>query len=168
MPIICAIRSVGVQESKMTRIEVSVDIAAAPTSVFRLIHDLDRRPDWDERVVGLRMITPAPVRRGSLIQVDAGRAGRFLFTWEAEYTDYQMPNGSTLKVLDAAPSSPFKSGAETWQLSRSGDGTRLTLIWGYQPRGIIARISDRLGRRAATRRAMRRSLEKLKALVESG
>ena len=151
----------------MARIEASIEIAAAPTTVFRFCHDLDRRPDWDERVVGVETITPGPVRRGSLIRIDAGRSGRFLFTWDAEYTSYQLPGGSTLKVIDAAPSSPFRSGTETWEFSLSGSGTRFTLTWDYQPRGFIARIADALGRRGATRRAIQRSLENLKALIEA-
>jgi len=151
----------------MARIEASIEIAAAPTTVFRFCHDLDRRPDWDERVVGVETITLGPVRRGSLIRIDAGRSGRFLFTWDAEYTSYQLPGGSTLKVIDAAPSSPFRSGTETWEFSLSGSGTRFTLTWDYQPRGFIARIADALGRRGATRRAIQRSLENLKALIEA-
>ena len=150
----------------MARIQESIEIAAAPMTVFRLCHDLERRPEWDERVVGVETITPPPIRRGSLIRIDAGRAGQFLFTWEAEYTTYQLPSASNLKVIDAAPSSYFKSGSEKWDLSQSGGGTRFTLTWEYQPNGIVARITDALGRRSATRRAIRRSLENLKALAE--
>jgi len=152
----------------MARIEESINIAAAPMTVFRLCHDFARRPEWDDRVVGIELITPAPVRRGSLVRIEAGRSGQFLFTWDAEYVDYQLPSGSTLKVIDAAPSSPFKSGAETWQFSKSADGTQFILTWEYQPRGFIARILDAVGRRSATRRAIRRSLSRLKKLVEAG
>lgn len=150
----------------MARIKASIEIAAAAMTVFRFCHDLDRRTAWDERVVGVELITPAPVRRGSLIRIDAGRSGQFLFTWEAEYTSYQLPSGSTLKVIDAAPSSPFKSGTEQWAFSQSSGGTNFTLIWDYQPGGFISRITDALGRRAATRRAIRRSLKNLKTLIE--
>jgi hypothetical protein len=114
------------------------------------------------------MITPAPIRRGSLVRIDAGRSGIYQYTWEAEYTSFGLSNDSTLKVLDAAPSSPFKSGTETWKFSQSGDGTLFTLIWDYRPQGFIARITDALWRRASTRRAIRRSLENLKDLLEAG
>jgi hypothetical protein len=103
-----------------------------------------------------------------LVRIEAGRGGRFHYTWDAEYTNYRLPSGSAVKVLDAAPSSPFKSGAETWELSKTSDGTRFTLTWEYQPRGIISRISDALGRRASTRRLIGRSLNNLKALIEAG
>jgi len=152
----------------MARIEESINIVAAPTAVFRLCHDIARRPEWDTRVVGVELLTPAPLRRGSLVRVEAGRGGKFLFSWDAEYSGYQFPSSSTLKVLDAAPSSPFISGSETWQFSKSDDGTRFTLIWEYKPRGFIARIKDALGGRSAARRAIRRSLDNLKSLAEAG
>jgi uncharacterized protein YndB with AHSA1/START domain len=151
----------------MARIEASIEIAAPPAVVFRFCHDLDRWPEWDERVVGVEPLTGKPIRTGSLIRIDAGRSGQYRFTWDAEYTSYQYPSGSTLKVLDAAPGSPFRSGTETWQFTKTAEGTRFTLIWNYQPRGIIARITDALGRRAGTRRAIQHSLANLQALLET-
>ena len=152
----------------MARIEASIEIAAAPMTVFRFCHDLARWPEWNARVVGTEMITSGPVRRGSLIRIDAGRSGQYRFTWEAEYASYQMPSGSTLKALDVAPSSPFKSGTETWQLSQVAAGTRFTLIWEYEPKGFISRVMDALGGRSATGRAIRSSLKNLQALIEAG
>ncbi len=150
----------------MARIKASIEIAASPSAVFKLCHDIARRPEWDARVVGVELLTPAPLRRGSLVRIEAGRKGKFLYSWDAEYADYRFPSGSTLKVLDAAPSSPFKSGTETWKITKSPEGARFVLLWEYTPQGIIARIRDSLGRRVATGRAIRRSLSNLKALAE--
>jgi hypothetical protein len=152
----------------MARIEERIDIAAAPATVFRFCHDPTRRPDWDERVVGVELLTPKPVRRGTLIRVDAGRSGKFLFSWDAEYAEFQFPFSSTLRVLDAAPSSPFDRGSERWQFGPAGGGTRFALAWDYRPRGFLARIADALGRRASTRRAIQHSLANLKAMIEGG
>jgi len=151
----------------MPRIEHHIDIAAAPSTVFRFCHDPARRPDWDERVVGVELLTSSPVRRGTLVRIDAGRAGKFLYCWDAEYAEFQFPHNSTLRVLDAAPSSPFNAGSESWQFSAVGGSTRFTLVWDYQPRGLFARILDALGRRAATRRAIHSSLANLKTLIEA-
>ena len=151
----------------MARIEQHIDIAAAPANVFRFCHDPARRPDWDERVVRVELLTPAPVRRGTLLRVDAGRSGTFLFSWDAEYAEFHFPSSSTLRLLDAAPSSPFNAGSENWKFSSAGGGTRFTVVWDYQPRGVLARIADRLGRRASTRRAIQRSLANLKKLIEA-
>lgn len=152
----------------MARIEEQIDIAASSPSVFSFCHDPAKRPQWDERVLRVEVLTASPVRQGTLIRVDAGRSGRFLFSWDGEYASYRYPQGSTVQVLDAAPSSPFKSGSEKWQFSSSGDGTRLNLVWDYRPRGFIASIIDGLWGRASTRRAIRCSLANLKRLIEAG
>lgn len=152
----------------MARIEESIEIAASPANVFRFCHEPEKQPDWDVRVTRVELLTSKPVRQGTLIRVDAGRAGEALFSWDGEYTGFQYPVSSTVKVLDAAPSSPFKSGSETHQFTAVGSGTRLTVIWEYTPRGVLARIGDALGGRASTRRAIRRSLSNLKKLIEGG
>lgn len=152
----------------MPRIAEQVEIAAAPATVFRFCHDVARRPDWDERVVGMELLTPAPMRRGTLVRIDAGRSGTFLFSWDGEYADFHFPSGSTLRVLDAAPSSPFRTGSESWEFKSTDGGTCFTLVWDYQPRGFLARVADVLGRRASTRRAIQHSLASLKHLIEAG
>lgn len=152
----------------MARIEAHIEIAAAPASVFRFCHDVARRPDWDERVVRVELLTSAPVRRGTLLRIDAGRSGKFLFSWDAEYAEFQFPSSSMLRVLDAAPSSPFGAGSESWQFSSAGGGTRFTLAWEYQPRGLLSRLADLLGGRASTQRAIRRSLTNLRRVIEAG
>ncbi len=152
----------------MPRIEESIQIAAPPTTVFKICHDLARWAEWDERVVGVKLLSPKPVRRGTLVSVDAGRSGRFLYSWDAEYVDFQFPQDLTLRVVDAAPSSPFNAGTEKWQCTAAGGGTRFTLTWDYQPRNVVARILDALGRRGATRRAIQHSLANLKTLAEAG
>jgi hypothetical protein len=152
----------------MPRLEESIDISAAPSVVFKFCHDLARWPEWDERVVGVELLSSKPVRRGALLSVDAGRSGKYLFSWDAEYAEFQFPHNSKLRVVSAALSSPFDAGSESWRFSSVGGSTRFTLVWDYQPRNFFARIADTLGRRASTRRAIRRSLANLKAMVEAG
>jgi uncharacterized protein YndB with AHSA1/START domain len=151
----------------MARIEEHVEIAAAPAAVFKFCHDPAHRPEWDERVTRVQLLTSKPIRRGTLVRIDAGRSGTYLFSWDAEYAEYHFPSSSALRVIDAAPSSPFSSGTESWQFSSADGGTRFAIVWEYKPRGIIARISDALGRRASTRRAIHRSLANLKELLEA-
>jgi hypothetical protein len=152
----------------MPRIEDHIDIATSPSAVFRFCHDIAKRPEWDERIVRLELISPAPIRKGTLIQVDEGRRGTFLYSWEGEYEAFQFPSGSTVRVLDAAPSSPFRAGREEWQFNAVGGSTRFTLVWEYTTRHFVASILDSLVRRASTRRAIRHSLANLKTMLEGG
>ena len=151
----------------MPRIEEQVEIAASPTDVFRYCHEVVHRPEWDERVVRVELLTGSPVRRGTLVRVDAGRSGKFLFSWDAEYAEFQFPHNSTLRVLDAAPSSSFRTGSERWEFTKADGGTRFKLVWEYQPGGFFSRVADTLGGRSSTRRAIKRSLANLKAAMES-
>ncbi len=151
----------------MARIEEHIDIAAATATVFLFCHDITRRPDWDECVVRVKLLSAPPLRSGTLIRVDTRHSGGFVFTWEGEYSAFQFPSSSTVRVLDAAPSSPFGVGStEKWTFSSAGGGTRFTLVWNYQPQGFLRRIADRLGGRASTRRAIKRSLANLKTMIE--
>ncbi len=152
----------------MPHIEASIDIAAAPADVFRFCHDLTSRPEWDERVVHIELLTPRPIRQGTLVRVDASTGGA-VFTWDAEYADFKFPLGSRVRVLDTASSSPFGAGSElSWQFSAVGGGTRFTWVWNYRPRGFMASILDKLGGRASTQRAIKSSLANVKAMIESG
>lgn len=153
----------------MARIEEQIDVAARPSRAFRLCHDVNRRPAWDERVTRMKLLTHGPIRRGSLVRVDAHPpTGGPVFSWEGEFVGYDYPSHSRLEVLDAAPSSPFARASEDWQFARRGEGTRITLVWDYQPRGILGRIADTLVRRRRTRRALEQSLENLKLALGDG
>jgi hypothetical protein len=138
---------------------------AAPTEVFQLCHDVDRRPEWDERVSRVELISGSSIRRGTLVRIDVTTSRGPLFTWEGEYADYQFPSRSSVRVLDAAPSSYFESGSETWEVRKSNGDTRITVIWEYEPRGFLRRILD-VVRKGVTRSAIRRSLIKLKKILE--
>jgi hypothetical protein len=154
----------------MARIEAQIEIAAAPSDVFRFCHDVTRRAEWDERVSGIEMLSPSPVRQGTLLSVDASRGGRYVFSWDAEYTEFKYPSGSQVRVLNAAPSSPYKAGTESWNFISTGavrGGTRFAVVWEYEPRNILARILDAVVGRASNQRAVRRSLSNLKELIES-
>lgn len=153
----------------MPHIEESIDIAAPRADVFRFCHDVASRPDWDEQVAHVELLTPRPIRQGTLLRVDSKDAAGSIFSWDAEYISYQLPNGSRVRVIDAAFSSPFGSGSEvSWQFSSVTGGTRFTWVWDYQPRGFFARLADALGRRISTQRAIQRSLARVKELIESG
>lgn len=150
----------------MPKIEERIDIDARQAEVFRFCHDAKKRPDWDEQVTRVELLTPAPIRQGTLLRVDATSGGA-LFTWDGEVTSYQFPSRSQVRVMDAASTSPFARGSHlTWELGSAGTATRFTWVWEYQTRGLIPRVKDALGGRASTQRAIRNSLKNLKDLME--
>ena len=153
----------------MPRIEEQIDIEVARADVFRFCHDLKHRPEWDEQVVAIELLTPKPIRQGSLFRVDAKDGGGAVFSWDAEVISHQLPSGSSMRIIDAARTSPFAHGSEmSWEFSSIGSGTRLKWVWDYKPNGFIASIMDKLGKRVARQRAIKNSLANLKELLESG
>jgi hypothetical protein len=152
----------------MPVIEDSIEIEASSTDVFRYCHDISARPLWDDRILRIKLLSSAPIRSGTLLQVDAARSGTYAYSWEAEYSAYQFPRSSTLRVLDAAPSSPFVKGStETWTFTSGAGTTRLNVKWNYVTKGFLGKVTDRLGGRVAMRRAIRRSLANLKRNLEN-
>ncbi len=151
----------------MPKIVEQIEISAAPADVFRFAHDVANRPKWDVRVVRMELLTPSPVRSGTLFRVDAGSGGYVSFSWDGEVMAYHFPHSSSIRVMDAAPSSPFTRGStESWEFSSTGSGTRVTISRDYRTRGFLGRLGDALGGRASARRAIRRSLANLKRLIE--
>jgi len=150
----------------MPRIEEQIEIAVGATAVFRLCHDVERRAEWDERVTRAEVLTPKPIRRGSVIRFDTDPAMGAVFSWDGEVVEYHFPSGSRLKVVDVAPSGSFTSGTESWQVSGSGSSARLRVVWDYNPGGLISRALDLLVRRRTTARAIRQSLQNLKSILE--
>jgi uncharacterized membrane protein len=151
------------------KIEEHIDIAANQADVFRFCHNLDVRPEWDEQITRVEVLSHPPIRSGTLLRVDGRHAGGKVFSWDAEVIGYHFPQGSKIRVLDVAPSSPFATGSElSWEFSSVGGSTRLTWVWSYQPKGILARIFNSLGGGASDRRAIKNSLKNLKTMMESG
>mgnify|MGYP001108005992 CR=1 FL=1 len=152
----------------MTRIVQEIEVASRPRDVFRLCHDAERRPEWDGRVARVKVLTPKPIRSGTVIRVDTQPAtGGVIFSWEGEVLEYTYGSRSRLEVIDAAPSSYFASGSEMWEIQRTGEGVRVVFTWEYAPRGILGRIADALVRRRQIRQAIAQSLETLKQTAEA-
>jgi uncharacterized protein YndB with AHSA1/START domain len=151
-------------------IQETVDIEAGPADVFRFCHDAASRPEWDELVLRIEFLTPPPMRTGTLLRIDARPGGRStVFSWDAEVVSYHFPLNSTVRVPDTAFSSPFGPGSEvSWEFSSVTGGTRVTWTWNYKPRGFFASVRDVLGGRGATQRAIRKSLDNLKEMIEGG
>jgi uncharacterized membrane protein len=151
----------------MPTIRQEIRIEAQPAGVFRLCHDFDRRPEWDERVSRAKVLTPKPIRRGTVVRMDTKPPMGDIFSWEGEFVEFHFPSSSRIDVIDVAPSSPFVDGSEELELRRSGSGTELSMRWEYRPRGILGRVLDVIVRQRALRREVAQSLENLKAMIET-
>jgi hypothetical protein len=83
----------------MPHIEEHIDIAAPPSEVFRFCHDINHRPDWDEQVTRVELLTPPPIRQGTLLRIDARYGGGSVFSWDAEYIGFQSPLAPAVRAV---------------------------------------------------------------------
>jgi len=134
--------------------------------IEEVCHDMDRRPEWDERVSRAEVLTTGPVRRGTVIRFDSDPAVGNVFSWDAEVVHFHYPSSATLEVIDVAPSSSFAGGSETWRFDGSAQSTRLTVVWEYRPKGLIGRLLDFLVGRRANAGALKQSLRNVKTAME--
>jgi len=114
---------------------------------------------WYENITSSRLETPLPVVAGSRIAVEARFLGRTL-----AYTYVVREHVPGERIVMAAEDGPFPM--ETtyeWADTPSG-GTRLTLRNRGRPRGFGRMLGPVM--EAAVRRATRRDLARLKAVLE--
>ena len=66
---------------------ISVDVAAPTDTVWAVISDVERWPEWTDTVTSLRLLDPAPLRVGSRAVIEQPRLPR------AEWTVTQLDEG---------------------------------------------------------------------------
>jgi uncharacterized membrane protein len=140
----------------------SIEIGRAPADVFAYMADLDRQPEWQERVLETRMLTEPPLRVGSRnLQKRKVPGGPREFS--SEITAYDPPNGYSFKGLDG-PLRPL--GTVRIEPLDGGTRSRVTLDFDFEAHGL-----GKLLKPLATRDARKEipvAQEKLKERLESG
>ncbi len=118
-------------------------------------------PTWYENIVSVRWESPPPAAVGSRVAFVARFLGRELaYTYEVR----ELVPGERLVMSTAQGPFPMET-TYTWADTASG-GTRMTLRNRGEPAGFTALAAPVLA--AAMRRANRKDLARLKALLEAG
>jgi hypothetical protein len=143
---------------------VPVDVSTAVTincpvaAVAAYAANPDNAPEWYVNITSVEWTTPPPMRIGSRVAFVARFLGRRLaYTYEiAEWTP-----GTSLVMRTADGPFPMET-TYTWQ--PAGSGTRMTLRNRGTPEGFSRWVTPLIA--AAMRRANRKDLRRLKALLE--
>ena len=148
----------------MPRIEVAVDIGASPEVVWDFVSDLRRIPEWIEDTLAMLSVEPEPAQRGTLYRERSRILGPLsqVTTWTI--TEFDPPRRQ--KHEGQVPMMAATNVA--MGLEPSSTGTTFTLVFEYTPGNPLASLADRLFLRGNLRSGFRRSLQKLKALIEAG
>ncbi|MFJ4775724.1 SRPBCC family protein [Streptomyces sp. NPDC088762] len=138
-------------------------IAAPCERVAAYAADPSHAPEWYENIVSVEWRTPAPATVGSRMAFTARFLGRRL-SYTYEITAYEP--GRRLVMRTGEGPFPMET-SYTWEPhGEAGNHTRMTLRNRGEPSGF-ASVGARV-LTAAMRRAQRKDLARLKALLERG
>ena len=132
------------------KVEESIHIGRAPESVFALVRDLERAPEWQESLESVDL------QRGTEVRRFAGRRQ------EAKF--FVVEDEPPRRFAIRSEGGPAEARA-SFDLQPDGDGTRVVFVLDVKLRGA-ARFAGAVVKRAAERES-KQSLERLKELAEA-
>ena len=136
-----------------------IHIAAPPERVAGYAADPAHAPDWYANIDSVEWLTPPPVALGSRMAFVARFLGRRLaYTYEV----IEFVPGRRLLMRTAQGPLPMET---TYDWEPDGAGTRMSLRNRGEPAGFAGIAAPLMA--AAMRRANRKDLRALKAIVES-
>jgi hypothetical protein len=138
---------------------VETVIARPITEVAAYAGDPSNAPEWYANIKSIKWRTEPPIAVGSEMDFQARFLGRML---AYTYRITELVTGKTLVMETAQGPFPMRT-TYTWEVA--GDGTRMTLRNTGTPAGfgrIAAPVME-----AAMRRATKKDLARLKAILES-
>ena len=144
----------------MAAMVMSVDIDRAPEEVFAYVDDLSRHHEWQEDLIGSRVLTEGPTRVGTKV-VDSRKLGGSVREVEYEIIERDPPRRSAFRGT-SGPIRPV--GTVTFEPLDGGSRTRLTMTFDLEGRGIGKAFAPMARKQAA--KAIPESHAKLKAILE--
>jgi hypothetical protein len=143
----------------MAIVQRIVQINASPEATMVLLSDASRWPDWYPGMTKIDITAPFP-EEGGKVAFKVKSAGMSMPITET-VLDYQ-PGKLQLLQMDG-----MLSGRARWELTREGQGTRLTTTFDYTlPGGVLGKIADALIVRRLNAKSLEDALNNFKALVE--
>ncbi len=141
------------------RVEGSITINRPVDLVFEYASTPQNDPTWVVAALRHEMLSPKPMRLGSITEEDVGFFGRRMrYVWEVIH--YDPPTGFALRSVSGALPSTIRLQLE----SLGGGATKLTLVGEARLRGIYGLVAP-LMKRVANRQ-VDTQLRTLKDLLE--
>lgn len=138
-----------------------IDIARPRDRVAAFAADPATATSWYANITAARMLTPEPLAAGSQIAFSAKFLGRRL-----DYTYEVVEHVSGSRLVMRTADGPFAMETTYEWTDAGGGGTRMTLRNRGRPSGFAAVMGRAM--EAAMRRANRKDLARLKAILEAG
>jgi hypothetical protein len=142
------------------RVEGSDRINRSVDAIFEYASTPRNDPTWVLASLRHEMLSPAPMRLGSITEEDVGFMGRRMrYVWEV--THYEPPTDFALRSV----SGPLPATIRLRLEPIDGGATRLTLVGDAQLRGVFGLVAPLMERVA--RRQVATQLRTLKELLEN-
>lgn len=142
-------------------VTTGIEIDRPRAEVATFASDLDRTTEWYENITSVTWLSPRPAAAGSRITFEARFLGRRLrYTYEIR----ELVPGERLVMSTSEGPFPMET-TYTWA-DTPGGGTRMVLRNRGEPSGFASIAAPAMA--AAIRRANRRDLRTLKAILERG
>jgi hypothetical protein len=138
----------------------TIAIARPRPAVAQFAADPDRAPAWYQNIEAVEWKTPRPLAVGSRIAFVAQFLGRRL-AYTYEVVEWRPNERFVMRTADG----PFPMETSYGWEDAAGGATRMTLRNRGTPRGFAFWLAPLIG--GAMRRANRKDLEALKALLET-
>jgi hypothetical protein len=146
----------------MWRCELGVDIDQDPVAVYRRLSDLTRHSDFSDGLAHVEKTTAGPIAVGSRFRSKETVPGKLESF--SEITALEEPR---LIAWKAWVPHTMRTRWE-FRLERRGTGTRLTQISEWEAAGPLGWLMLNLHRKRNAPKENRRTLERIKAVLESG
>ena len=141
----------------------SIEIARTPEEVFAYIEQVDRHPEWQEKLVSAKRQTEGPLRVGSRIdQVRRVPGGPREFT--IEVTEHDPPSKISWRALNG-PVRPV--GTVTVEPLADGSRSRFTVQIDMRGHGLLGKLIASLASRDVAKQVPK-DHARLKELLERG
>ena len=142
------------------RVERSATINHPVDGVFEYASTPQNDPTWVVACLKHEMLSPAPMRLGSITEEDVGFIGRRMrYVWEV--THYEPPTHFALRSV----SGPLPSTIRLRLESLDGGATRLTLVGEAQLRGVYGLMAPLM--KWVANRQVDTQMRTLKELLEN-
>ena len=149
----------------MSKASLSIEIDAPAEAIFALIHDYERRLEWDSMLSEARLLGGAPEAALGVRSLCVGTWRSAFLPMETEYIRFDPGRAAAVKLTNRPPF--FQNFAATLRHEPLGEGrSRTTYIYSFEPRPrSLAPLLEPI-MNALLRREVRQRLRALKAFME--
>ena len=133
----------------MPKVVRSAQIPLPPDKLWTIMRDVNMRPRWDVSVCRLEREDGADVTATAILRYTAPLMLGLTWRWQGEYSSYNPPERSAVRMQWGSMFRPFRKLAGSWILTPDEQGTLLKITVQFEPRialfeGLVTRRVSRV------------------------